>query len=993
MPEVENLEQNNIDNAEEERDQMENEHLIDQAAKLLEEEENVLQNTKLNPQAEPFSPSVIEAGINSADDLSLAEDSADAPEDLRSEKVKTVEQTQNVQGKEEVSQVKLEENSKDNVNSSGNSGKATWADWFRKPIDLVANSRFGRHVNDSMQVTDTSNSKPVDAVNLSEVERAEEQPKKDVAKPNKSGKRKKSVGDVAVEVAETSKQPELIAVNTQPNEEKLQQTGEQFQGETPFPNRDPSVPVRKLSFMNSTTNSEPGVPRIRETEFGVSVVTRVAGVEDGEKDKGRCLENIPTSPILPNAEEKATSSSMDSQSGDRRTELLGMLHKKIDEVKHLKKGEIDIRFDAWKNDNMLRDIEYLAKHLEMNAEQKKDDQQLNALGREMGSMKKMLEQLTGDLKQEIANFQVQGVSMETKQMDCEEDAPMGISQQCEQEEEQTSFAEEMECDDGVKESVSETSTSESETEEGRKTREDQENVQKFFNTVPTGKTDIQVNMVTGVIGDGTSQNPQDSGKGSGGGKRTDPSRGQAQVTTAYDNSRNALFGGGSSGGTSGGSGNGGNGGNGGRQPNLGGHANDSGSVTTRSKKSLLGISKVRVFSGEDGDVARGWAETMIAYINEAKMSNMEAKIQIMNNLDGKAKRYFESLTPEESADWKQIVVMIDTRWNMWDAAASARDKFAQRKHEDGELPSVFLEELLILRRKGNPDESLQLSHEAVIKQFLLQCEPDELYNFVQTQFSHPMYRRQQPTMEEFKDVVGSFGGFGPTPGERMSRKGGKSTPMGVNPSAPLPLKTNSSMRTETWSVTTGNSQFGGEATPKPAEQKPKPAPEQQQQEQPTSSNSDRQNGDQTQGQQQNQRQRLFGRYNSMQQRRPKPRSANPRHQNDECWYCNKPGHHREDCPDFRKECFSIYDDLTWNDVDAPNEEQFGPWHIRVNEVTSGKCYNCGEMGHFQNRCPKERRMKKTDYLEKEMTDMKSQLKEVLEMVKTLRSAQTGQQQN
>ena len=191
VPEVENLEQNNIGNAEEERDQMENEHLIDQAPKLLEEEENVLQNTRLNPQAEPFSPSAIEAGINSADDLSLAEDSVDAPEDLRSEKVTKVEQIQNMQGKEEVSQVKLEENSKDNVNSSGNSGKATWADWFRKPIDLVANSRFGRHVNDSMQVTDTSNSKPVDAVNLSEVERAEEQPKKDVAKPNKSGKRKK----------------------------------------------------------------------------------------------------------------------------------------------------------------------------------------------------------------------------------------------------------------------------------------------------------------------------------------------------------------------------------------------------------------------------------------------------------------------------------------------------------------------------------------------------------------------------------------------------------------------------------------------------------------------------------------------------------------------------------------------------------------------------------------------------------------------------------
>ena len=110
--------------------------------------------------------------------------------------------------------------------------------------------------------------------------------------------------------------------------------------------------------------------------------------------------------------------------------------------------------------------------------------------------------------------------------------------------------------------------------------------------MPTGQTDIQVNMVTGVIGDGTSQNPQDSGKGGNGGKRTDPSRGQAQVTTAYDNSRNALFGGGSSGGTSGGSGSGGNGGNGGRQPNLGGHANDSGSTTTRSKKSLLGISDI-----------------------------------------------------------------------------------------------------------------------------------------------------------------------------------------------------------------------------------------------------------------------------------------------------------------------------------------------------------------------------------------------------------------
>ena len=81
------------------------------------------------------------------------------------------------------------------------------------------------------------------------------------------------------------------------------------------------------------------------------------------------------------------------------------------------------------------------------------------------------------------------------------------------------------------------------------------------------------------------------------------------------------------------------------------------------------------------------------------------------------------------------------------------------------------------------------------------------------------------------------------------------------------------------------------------------------------------------------------------------------------------------CPKARRNAQMIYE-LTDEFVEDDSPEAEEEWATVLQEINSGKCYNCDQPGHFQNKCPKPKKPKKLD-------NMEAQIKKMQELLEAL----------
>ena len=142
------------------------------------------------------------------------------------------------------------------------------------------------------------------------------------------------------------------------------------------------------------------------------------------------------------------------------------------------------------------------------------------------------------------------------------------------------------------------------------------------------------------------------------------------------------------------------------------------------------LTKVHEFQGKEGDVAEGWIREMRENIAGEEMTHLEARRFIKINLAGKAREWVDQLKPSETQDWETLLDKIGNHWNAWNAASTSRESFHSRKQKSGETAHNFLEDLIMLRKKGYPDESTEGHEEHVIEQFSKFLLDKKLYQFL-----------------------------------------------------------------------------------------------------------------------------------------------------------------------------------------------------------------------------------------------------------------------
>ena len=163
----------------------------------------------------------------------------------------------------------------------------------------------------------------------------------------------------------------------------------------------------------------------------------------------------------------------------------------------------------------------------------------------------------------------------------------------------------------------------------------------------------------------------------------------------------------------------------------------------RSEKSRRVFKKPRCYKDESDGCIDTWIEVMKLHFEEEDLSERQECSALTSNLEGTALNCVMA-----KKQYQQIFELLLNRFGSGVQGHQAIMRFEKRRQREDETIDKFLDDLEMLRRRSQPDESNRRMSLAVASKFIDGVKNDELRTMVATHYT-PLSTKA-PTPEELR---------------------------------------------------------------------------------------------------------------------------------------------------------------------------------------------------------------------------------------------------
>ena len=168
----------------------------------------------------------------------------------------------------------------------------------------------------------------------------------------------------------------------------------------------------------------------------------------------------------------------------------------------------------------------------------------------------------------------------------------------------------------------------------------------------------------------------------------------------------------------------------------------------RSEKSRRVFKKPRCYKDESDDCIDTWIEVMKLHFEEEDLSERQECSALTSNLEGTALNCVMAKKQYQRDTAEKIFEILLNRFGSGVQGHQAMMRFEKRRQREDETIDKFLDDLEMLRRRSQPDESNRRMNLAVASKFIDGVKNDELRTMLATHYT-PL-STNAPTPEELR---------------------------------------------------------------------------------------------------------------------------------------------------------------------------------------------------------------------------------------------------
>ena len=168
----------------------------------------------------------------------------------------------------------------------------------------------------------------------------------------------------------------------------------------------------------------------------------------------------------------------------------------------------------------------------------------------------------------------------------------------------------------------------------------------------------------------------------------------------------------------------------------------------RSEKSRRVFKKPKCYKDESDGCIDTWIEVMKLHFEEEDFSEREECSALTSNLEGTALNCVMAKKQYQRDTAEKIFEIVLNRFESGVQGHQAMMRFEKRRHREDETIDEFLDDLEMLRRRSQPDETNRRINLAVASKFIDGVKNDELRTMLATQYT-PL-STNAPTPEELR---------------------------------------------------------------------------------------------------------------------------------------------------------------------------------------------------------------------------------------------------
>ena len=176
----------------------------------------------------------------------------------------------------------------------------------------------------------------------------------------------------------------------------------------------------------------------------------------------------------------------------------------------------------------------------------------------------------------------------------------------------------------------------------------------------------------------------------------------------------------------------------------------------RSEKSRRVFKKPRCYKDESDDCIDTWIEVMKLHFEEEDLSERQECSALTSNLKGTALNCLMAKKQHQRDTAEKVFEILLHRFGSGVQGHQAMMRFEKRGQREAETIDKFLDDLEMLRRGSQPDESNRRMNLAVALKFIDRVKNDELRTMLATHYTPLSTNAQTPEVKRISFIEISF---------------------------------------------------------------------------------------------------------------------------------------------------------------------------------------------------------------------------------------------
>ena len=157
--------------------------------------------------------------------------------------------------------------------------------------------------------------------------------------------------------------------------------------------------------------------------------------------------------------------------------------------------------------------------------------------------------------------------------------------------------------------------------------------------------------------------------------------------------------------------------------------------TERGERSRRTLKKPKSYKDESDGCIDTWIEVMKLHFEEESLSKKQECSALTSNLEGTALNCVMAKRANERDSAHKIFDILLDRFGSGVQGHQAMVKFEKRRQRDDESIEKFLDDLELLRRRSNPDETISERNLAIASKLMDGVKSEELKTMLATHFT------------------------------------------------------------------------------------------------------------------------------------------------------------------------------------------------------------------------------------------------------------------